>query len=338
MPSDETISNPLNPRRRRISAGSFRAGQSVIGVVQNQFVLNTKIIKSLSVVGDRVDNNTRKISIIKNILGYQKSDLKENLASINPQVVMLRNLDEILKTLRDEKKIEEKNKVNERKKRENEKRRLQETRLEQRFKKLKETTQKILAPVKGILDKIIGGFIAIVGGKFLAKLVDYLGDPKNQEKIGAVTRFFSDFGPKLLTGYLLFGTRLGRTIGRLTGFLIRGAVRLGAASLLLLKKLGIKGAGGLARGLLGGRGRALVGALQIGTAAAGFFGLNNFLFGNNDDETQGFSGGGLVDGPYGSDQVNARLTDGEFVLSAPAVAAIGPSVLESVNEKYGGKY
>ena len=74
MPSDETISNPLNPRRRRISAGSFRAGQSVIGVVQNQFVLNTKIIKSLSVVGDRVDNNTRKISIIKNILGYQKSD------------------------------------------------------------------------------------------------------------------------------------------------------------------------------------------------------------------------------------------------------------------------
>ena len=337
MPSDETISNPLNPRRRRISAGSFRAGQSVIGVVQNQFVLNTKIIKSLSVVGDRVDNNTRKISIIKNILGYQKSDLKENLASINPQVVMLRNLDEILKTLRDEKKVEEKNKVNERKKRENEKRRLQETRLEQRFKKLKETTQKILAPVKGILDKIIGGFIAIVGGKFLAKLVDYLGDPKNQEKIGAVTRFFSDFGPKLLTGYLLFGTRLGRTIGRLTGFLIRGAVRLGAASLLLLKKLGIKGAGGLARGLLGGRGRALVGALQIGTAAAGFFGLNNFLFGNNnDDETQGFSGGGLVDGPYGSDQVNARLTDGEFVLSAPAVAAIGPSVLESVNEKYGG--
>ena len=336
MPSDETISNPLNPRRRRISAGSFRAGQSVIGVVQNQFVLNTKIIKSLSVVGDRVDNNTRKISIIKNILGYQKSDLRENLASINPQVVMLRNLDEILKTLRDEKKVEEKNKVNERKKRENEKRRLQETRLEQRFKKLKETTQKILAPVKGILDKIIGGFIAIVGGKFLAKLVDYLGDPKNQEKIGAVTRFFSDFGPKLLTGYLLFGTRLGRTIGRLTGFLIRGAVRLGAASLLLLKKLGIKGAGGLARGLLGGRGRALVGALQIGTAAAGFFGLNNFLFGNNDDETQGFSGGGLVDGPYGSDQVNARLTDGEFVLSAPAVAAIGPSVLESVNEKYGG--
>jgi len=339
MPSDETISNPLNPRRRRISAESFSAGKSALGVVENQFVLNTKIIKSLSVVGDRVDNNTRKISIIKNILGYQKSDLRENLASINPQVVMLRNLDEILKTLRDEKKVEEKNKVNERKKRENEKRRLQETRLEQRFKKLKDTTQKILAPVKGILDKIISGFIAIVGGKFLAKLVDYLGDPKNQEKIGAVTRFFSDFGPKLLTGYLLFGTRLGRTIGRLTGFLIRGAVRLGAASLLLLKKLGIKGAGGLARGLLGGRGRALVGALQIGTAAAGFFGLNNFLFGNNDggdDETQAFAGGGLVDGPYGSDRVNARLTDGEFVMSAPAVAAIGPSVLENINEKYGG--
>ena len=45
---------------------------------------------------------------------------------------------------------------------------------------------------------------------------------------------------------------------------------------------------------------------------------------------------GLVDGPYGYDKVNARLTDGEFVMSAPAVAAIGPSVLERINAKYGG--
>ena len=336
MPSDETKNNPLNPRRRRISAESFRSGRSVISFSKNQFDVNTKLIKSVSFVSEKVDNNSRKISIIKNILGYQKSDLKENLASINPQVVMLRNLDEILKTLRDEKKLEDQNKESERKKREDEKRRLQESRLEKRFKTLKKVTEKIVAPVKGILNKIISGLISIVAGKFLIKLVDYLGDPKNQKKLESVTRFFTDFGPKLLTAYLLFGTRLGRSIGRLSGFLIRGAMRLGAASLLLLKKLGVKGAGGLARGLLGGKGRAIAGALQIGTAAAGFIGLERFLFGGKDEETQAFAGGGLVDGPYGSDRVNARLTDGEFVLSAPAVAAIGPSVLENINEKYGG--
>ena len=49
-----------------------------------------------------------------------------------------------------------------------------------------------------------------------------------------------------------------------------------------------------------------------------------------------FKRDGLVDGPYGYDEVNARLTDGEFVMSAPAVAAIGPSVLERINAKYGG--
>lgn len=336
MPSDETKNNPLEPRRRRISAGSFRSGRSVISFSRNPFDVNTKLIKSLSLVNDRVDNNSRKISIIKNILGYQKSDLSQNLASINPQVVMLRNLDEILKTLRDEKKVEDQDKESERKKREDEKRRLEESRLEKRFKTLKKVTEKIVAPVKGILNKIISGLISIVAGKFLIKLVDYLGDPKNQKKLESVTRFFTDFGPKLLTAYLLFGTRLGRSIGRLSGFLIRGAMRLGAASLLLLKKLGVKGAGGLARGLLGGKGRAIAGALQIGTAAAGFIGLERFLFGGKDDETQAFAGGGLVDGPYGSDRVNARLTDGEFVLSAPAVAAIGPSVLENINEKYGG--
>ena len=336
MPSDETKNNPLNPRRRRISAGSFRSGRSVISFSKNQFDVNTKLIKSVSFVSEKVDNNSRKISIIKNILGYQKSDLKENLASINPQVVMLRNLDEILKTLRDEKKLEDQNKESERKKREDEKRRLQESRLEKRFKTLKKVTEKIIAPVKGILNKIISGLISIVAGKFLIKLVDYLGDPKNQKKLESVSRFFTDFGPKLFTAYLLFGTRLGRSIGRLSGFLIRGAMRLGAASLLLLKKLGVKGAGGLARGLLGGKGRAIAGALQIGTAAAGFIGLERFLFGGKDEETQAFAGGGLVDGPYGSDRVNARLTDGEFVLSAPAVAAIGPSVLENINEKYGG--
>ena len=175
----------------------------------------------------------------------------------------------------------------------------------------------------------------------MIKLVQWMSNPENRDKIKSVVRFLTNNGPKLLAAYLLFGTRFGRAVVRLSGLLIKGAIRLGAASLFLLKKLGLKGAGGLARALLGGRGRALGTGLQLAATAGGFFALEKLFDGDDggdDDsgEMPGFSGGGLVDGPYGSDEVNARLTDGEFVMSAPATAAIGPAVLEDLNAKYGG--
>ena len=341
MLSDETTSNPIEPRRRRISAESFRTGRNIAReTYQNSF--NSNVLTNIANVEQRVAFNERKISIVSNILRYQKSNLKENLKSVSPQAIMLRNLDAILDELRAEAKLEKDQKDDERKKAENERRRLRESKLEKRYDGLQKTTQKILAPVKGILDRIFQALIAIVAGKFLVKLISFVTDPRNKEKIASTIRFLSDNGPKLLAAYLLFGTRFGRSVGRLSGFLIKGAIRIGAATALLLRKLGLKSAGGLARGLLGRRGAAIGTGIQAATAAAGFIALQNFLSGGGGEEVQAFSGGGifssdgLVDGPYGNDQVNARLTDGEFVMSAPAVAAIGPSVLERINAKYGG--
>jgi hypothetical protein len=341
MLSDETTSNPIEPRRRRISAESFRTGRNIAReTYQNSF--NNDVLTNISKVEQRVAVNERKISIVNNILGYQRSNLKENLKAVSPQAIMLRNLDAILDELRAEAKLEKEQKDDERRKAENERRRLRESKLEKRYEGLQKTTQKILAPVKGILDRIFQALIAIVAGKFLVKLISFVTDPRNKEKIASTIRFLSDNGPKLLAAYLLFGTRFGRSVGRLSGFLIKGAIRIGAATALLLRKLGLKSAGGLARGLLGRRGAAIGTGIQAATAAAGFIALQNFLSGGGGEEVQAFSGGGifssdgLVDGPYGNDQVNARLTDGEFVMSAPAVAAIGPSVLERINAKYGG--
>jgi hypothetical protein len=341
MLSDETTSNPIEPRRRRISAESFRTGRNIAReTYQNSF--NNDVLTNISKVEQRVAVNERKISIVNNILGYQRSNLKENLKAVSPQAIMLRNLDAILDELRAEAKLEKDQKDDERRKAENERRRLRESKLEKRYEGLQKTTQKILAPVKGILDRIFQALIAIVAGKFLVKLISFVTDPRNKEKIASTIRFLSDNGPKLLAAYLLFGTRFGRSVGRLSGFLIKGAIRIGAATALLLRKLGLKSAGGLARGLLGRRGAAIGTGIQAATAAAGFIALQNFLSGGGGEEVQAFSGGGifssdgLVDGPYGNDQVNARLTDGEFVMSAPAVAAIGPSVLERINAKYGG--
>ena len=108
MLSDETTSN-IEPRRRRISADSFRTGRNISNLAQGQqqqLTFNSKLVNNVANVEKRVIVNERKITILKNILGNQKSDLRENLKAVSPQTILLRNLDEIIKTLREEAKLE----------------------------------------------------------------------------------------------------------------------------------------------------------------------------------------------------------------------------------------
>ena len=73
MPSDETATNPIEPRRQRISAESFRTGRNI--AQQNfQNNLNNRILNSLQTVETKTTNNEQKITSIKNILGYQKAN------------------------------------------------------------------------------------------------------------------------------------------------------------------------------------------------------------------------------------------------------------------------
>ena len=60
-------------------------------------------------------------------------------------------------------------------------------------------------------------------------------------------------------------------------------MRLGAATLLLLRKMGFKRAGTMARGLLGRRGGRIATGLKIGAAAAGLFGISSLFGGGFDD-------------------------------------------------------
>ena len=73
--------------------------------------------------------------------------------------------------------------------------------------------------------------------EILSKIIRLLYRFKEQKKIESLTRFFSDFGPKLLTLYLMFGTKFGRAVGKLSSLIIKGAIRLGAASSCCLKNL-----------------------------------------------------------------------------------------------------
>jgi hypothetical protein len=101
-----------------------------------------------------------------------------------------------------------------RRKAEQEKRGLAEDKLEKKFEGLKSAAEKVIAPVKSILDRIIDFFVTVFLGRVVYKLLEWFGDPKNADKVKAIGRFLKDFGPAILTAFVLFGTSFGRlTLG-----------------------------------------------------------------------------------------------------------------------------
>ena len=87
MPSDETKRNPLNLRRKLISAESLSLGKSRIGTILN----------GIDLVDRRSLNNSRKITSLKNIFKSRGSNLSENLKSIDPgRLDLLKNLDDLI--------------------------------------------------------------------------------------------------------------------------------------------------------------------------------------------------------------------------------------------------
>ena len=85
MPSDETKKNPLNLRRKFISAESFSLGKNKIGTILN----------GIDIVDRRSLNNSRKITSLKNIFKSKDSNLSEKLKSIDPERLdLLKNLDD----------------------------------------------------------------------------------------------------------------------------------------------------------------------------------------------------------------------------------------------------
>ena len=174
-----------------------------------------------------------------------------------------------------------------------------ESRLEKGFKFAIKAAEKIIAPIKSLLDRIIDFFVAIFVGRALIKLLDWFSDSKNQDKIKAIGRFLGDQWPKLLALYIMFGTGLGKFVGFLTKIVIGGSIKLAIAAARLLAKAGVGKAAGAAK-FLGGRGGKIAGAVlgvaaTVGTTMAVSKGIENFGgIGGEEQKTQGYSGGGFV--------------------------------------------
>ena len=175
-----------------------------------------------------------------------------------------------------------------------------ESKLEKGFKFAIQTAEKIIAPIKSALQRIIDFFVAIFVGRALIKLLDWFGDKKNKDKINAIGRFLGDNWPKLLALYIMFGTGLGKFVGFLSKVIIGGSLKLAQLAATLLAKAGVGKAAGVAK-FLGGKNGKLLGAglgvvAAIGTTMLAESAIKNVAGEDKPEEqkTPGYSGGGSV--------------------------------------------
>ena len=281
-----------------------------------------------------------------------KSDIQEiidSLSSIIEQLTLFNNLSG---------EEQERN----RRGRENRRRREREGELEKSFDGVMKAAEKVITPVKSILDRIINFLVMTLIGRSLILLLEWFSDKDNKDKVQAISRFLGDHWPKLLALFIAFGTGLGGFVRGLIGVVIKGTKALIKGATKLAARAGIKGAAGALKFLGGPKGRLIGAGLELAAVAGGTFalskGIENFagIGGENPKEEKvEFSGGGfanfknifgniggffsgLVKGPGGpkGDKIPAMLSNGEFVVSAGAVQKYGVDTFEAMNAAGGG--
>jgi hypothetical protein len=374
-----------------ISAESFKRGSSFdlsknLGSIHKNIGSLAGHTRKLAIrVGEiekTVNNNSKKITSLKNISktqsgrisgtnigaklpGSSASNVEESISAIAKSVSSIADIMASRKKLADDTAAYEKRKA------EQEKRGLAESKLEKVFRGIAKTAEKIIAPVKSLLDRILDFIGTVILGRIVFKIVEWMGDPKNASKVKSIIRFVKDWWPALIGSYILFGTTFGRFIRGMTGMLGRFIFQVGKVAIPQLLRL-IRTPFG-AGALLFGAGAAIPAMLPgtvdgqerktkatPGTTEEKIRSLEqqkanlNFLqrmqgVGSEIDEqiyslktgkTKAYSSGGFVNGfvsgERGVDKIPAMLSDGEFVMSRGAVAKYGVDTLEAMNAAGGG--
>ena len=293
---------------------------------------------------------------------------EENLDEI------LKGIDSILNSLKEQEKTKKKEAKKKRRESEKTKRKKSENRLEAGiFKGLAKATNKVLGPVKGLFEKVFDFIKTVLLGRVLFKLLEWIGNKDNQEKLTAIGTFLSKTWPALLAAYLLFGNGLGRFITRLlfmtAKFIPKIIMTLGKLALAHpIAAAAILAAGGA--GYLAIR-NAQMREQENKVDDAGTVTPKEFSESRKDDDKsndqtpsgnqlrremvrqgglglmfsegglvpQGFAGGGHAHGrprSSGTDTIPAMLTPGEFVMSRGAVQKYGSNTLAAMNAAGGG--
>ena len=207
------------------------------------------------------------------------------------------------------------------------------------FDGVKKATNTVLKPFKSVWENIIGFIKKIILGRVLMNILKWTSDPENEGKLNSIIKFFEDWWPALLAGYLLFGNSMTKMI---TGMLIQMAKWV-APMLLAIGKLMLN--------------PWVLAAMGTGAAIYGIHKTisNNKEEGEGDDNivesenqsdlqiteqdntnVQKMNKGGQVPGSGNTDTVPAMLTPGEFVMSKGAVQRYGVNALEGMNAAAGG--
>ena len=166
----------------------------------------------------RIGNNEKKITHLKNIIKLRKENVDKKLDGGSSSGLLdalngiNNNVNGMLSIMSDRQRFESKRAADERKEAEKAARAGSEKKLEGSFKGIKKIGESVIAPAISIWQRLWDFIKTILLGKVVLKLFDWLTDPENQDKIKAIGRLFKDWWPAMLTGFVLFGTGIGRFI------------------------------------------------------------------------------------------------------------------------------
>ena len=168
-----------------------------------------------------------------------------------------KSLDVIVKDLSSQNKSLQNSEKVDRKKGEDEKRRKRESGLEQGIGKIVSVASKMLAPVRGILDKIWNFIFYTLLGRAFIKFTDWFNDPKNKDKVETLKRFLKDWWPSLLGAFVLFATPFGSFVRTFVGTVTKLTFQLAKFAIPKLAKFVAKNplvAAGAVTGIAAGAG------------------------------------------------------------------------------------
>ena len=302
----------------------------------------------------KVAVNSKKITILKNIIKAQKIDIGKKLDSLSQGGNSLDNSVETIKgavlsiknSLIQQQKLDkgqaDDDAIAAQQKKRNLKEKLGET-VKGAGNAIKGTAQKVIAPVQGLFDQMFGWLGKLFAAKMVMEMMDWFSDESNIGKVDVLVRFAKDWWPVLLTAVIGIVAAIVGPTGIVIGLSV---LLLGFIPKIIdatKKFLGMtKGVNKEAK-----EGEAAAKAIQKGEDSLAADVKPNetveetVVEGEKKEESptefEQFNQGGQVAGSGDRDTVPAMLTPGEFVMTKDAVSAWGSDTFAGMNAAAGGK-
>ena len=345
-------------RKRRSDSKSYEQIKAEIDA-KDKAIADRKAAKKAEArllgIEKRVENNSTKITLLKNILKAQKTNVGEKLKGLEPVNSPLNesiqsitdSVTSIHQALIDQQELDKGQQDDIDIDAEQDKRDAKESGREGGGigEGLKKTGEKMLAPVKKGFNSIKEWIIKFFAAKAIMMFMNWFSDPANAKKVSSLFRFIKDWWPAILTALLLFaGSMLG------PGGIIIGVVALVVGFIPKIVN-SIKSLFGFTKDVNkeAAKGQKEVDKAEKIANKEDKKDVSESLKPDDDvgaapepgtqqtpDDPVKMNKGGQVPGQGDKDTVPAMLTPGEFVMSKGAVEQYGINTLEGMNAAAGG--